>query len=177
MTEETRMMDHLAAETPASRDPAGGPVALDLAAPQGFEAPEVAPGIRWLRLPLPWALDHVNAYALEDPDGWTIIDTGIDSKRMRAHWQGLMTVTLGAKPITRVIATHHHPDHIGLVGWFQHQGVELLTSRTAWLYARMLVLDEQRDLAPESLLFQARAGVDEEAVSYTHLTLPTTPYV
>ncbi|NBZ86984.1 MBL fold metallo-hydrolase [Stagnihabitans tardus] len=129
-------------------------------APEGFAAVEVAPGIRWLRLPLPWALDHVNAYALEDAHGWTLVDTGIDSKRMRAHWQGILTVTLGGKPVTRLIATHHHPDHIGLAGWFQGQEVELLTSRTAWLYARMLTLDTQRDLSPESLTFQARAGVD-----------------
>ena len=126
--------------------------------PEGFDAVEVAPDIRWLRLPLPWALDHVNAYALEDDTGWTLIDTGIDSKRMRAHWQRVLTVTLGGKPVTRVIVTHHHPDHMGLAGWFQGQEVELLTSRTAWLYARMLVLDTQRDDAPESLLFQTRAG-------------------
>ncbi len=134
-------------------------------APAEFQAVTVAPGILWLRLPLPMALDHVNVYALDDGDGWTIVDTGMSSKRTKAIWQGLMAVTLGAKPVTRLIVTHHHPDHVGLAGWFQAQGVELLIPRTAWLYARMLTLDEQREHSPESLLFQTRAGIDPDDMS------------
>lgn len=128
--------------------------------PAEFEATEVAPGIRWLRLPLPFALDHVNCYALDDGDGWTLVDTGMSSRRTKAIWQALMAVPLRGKPVQRLIVTHHHPDHIGLAGWFQAQGVELITTRTAWLYARMLTLDEQRQLSPEQLEFYARAGVD-----------------
>lgn len=129
-------------------------------APTESQAVKIAPGILWLRLPLPLALDHVNVYALDDGDGWTIVDTGMDSKRTKAIWQGLIAGPLAGNPIRRLIVTHHHPDHIGLAGWFQAQGVELITTRTAWLYARMLTLDEQREHAPESLLFQTRAGVD-----------------
>jgi len=126
--------------------------------PQGTTALEIAPGIRWLRLPLPWALDHVNAYALEDDDGWTLVDTGIDSPLLRAHWTEALAA-LGPKPVTRVIITHHHPDHIGLAGWFQAQGAELVTSRTAWLYARMLTLDPEPHPA-EVETFLTRAGLD-----------------
>lgn len=133
--------------------------------PAEFQAVTVAPGIKWLRLPLPIALDHVNAYALDDGDGWTIVDTGMASKRSKAIWQGLMTVPLGGKPVTRLIVTHHHPDHVGLAGWFQAQGVELIMTRTAWLYARMLTLDEQREHSPESLHFQTLAGIDPDAVA------------
>ena len=133
-------------------------------APGEFSAVTVAPGILWLRLPLPMVLDHVNVYALDDGDGWTIVDTGMSSKRTKAIWQGLMAVTLAGKPVTRLIVTHHHPDHVGLAGWFQAQGVELLIPRTAWLYARMLTLDEQREHVPESLLFQSRAGIDPDAM-------------
>lgn len=128
--------------------------------PSEGAAVEVAPGIIWLRLPLPLALDHVNVFALDDGDGWTIVDTGMASNRTRAIWQGLIAGPLAGKPISRLIATHHHPDHLGLAGWFQDQGVELVTTRTAWLYARMLVLDEQARPSAESLRFQARAGVD-----------------
>lgn len=134
-------------------------------APGEFQSVLVAPGIRWMRLPLPMALDHVNVYALEDADGWTLVDTGLSSKRTKAIWQGLMAVTLLGKPVTRLIVTHHHPDHIGLAGWFQTQGVELIISRTAWLYARMLTLDEQRQHSPEGLQFQIRAGVDPGAMA------------
>ena len=130
--------------------------------PGEYDAVEVAPGIRWLRLPLPLALDHVNCYALDDGDGWTLVDTGMANKHTRALWQALLAVPMGGKPVTRLIVTHHHPDHIGLAGWFQAQGVELITTRTAWLYARMLTLDEQRLPSPESLLFYQRAGLASE---------------
>ena len=139
---------------------ASSPLRYPFPTPPGeYEALEVAPGIRWLRLPLPTALDHVNCYALEDRAGWTLVDSGMSNRHSRALWQALMTVPLRGKPVTRLIVTHHHPDHIGLAGWFQTQGVELLTTRTAWLYARMLTLDEQRLPSPESLHFYQRAGL------------------
>jgi glyoxylase-like metal-dependent hydrolase (beta-lactamase superfamily II) len=89
----------------------------------------------------------------------------MSSKRTKAIWQGLMTVPLAGKPVTRLIVTHHHPDHVGLAGWFQAQGVELMIPRTAWLYARMLTLDEQREHVPESLQFQTRAGIDPDTMA------------
>ena len=128
-------------------------------------AVEVAPGILWLRLPLPMALDHVNIYALDDGDGWTLIDTGLSSKRSKAIWAALLAGPLQGKPVTRVILTHHHPDHVGLVGWFQSRGAELLATRTAWLYARMLTLDVQDRPTPEGLTFYRRAGLTEPAIA------------
>ncbi len=128
-------------------------------APPEGEVVQVADGVLWLRLPLPMALDHVNVYALEDGDGWTIVDTGFASKRARAIWERLLAGPLAGRPVRRVIVTHYHPDHIGLAGWFQSRGAELVTTRTSWLYARMLVLDEQPTPAAEALAFQRRAGV------------------
>ncbi len=122
-------------------------------------ATEVAPGILWLRLPLPMALDHVNVYALDDGAGWTIVDAGLSSRRSKAIWEQLLAGPLGAKPVNRVILTHHHPDHVGLAGWFQSRGAELLATRTAWLYARMLTLDVQERPSPEALTFYRRAGL------------------
>lgn len=127
--------------------------------PAEGEAIEIAPGVLWMRLPLPMALDHVNIFALDDGPGWTVIDTGFDSKRGRAIWQRLLAGPLGGKPVTRVIVTHHHPDHIGLAGWLQAQGAALHTTRTAWLYARMLVLDEQPTPLPEQVAFWRAAGM------------------
>ncbi len=131
------------------------------APPEPGKATEVAPGVLWMRLPLPMALDHVNVYALDDGPGWTIIDTGFDTSKTRALWQAILAGPLAGRPVTRVLATHHHPDHIGLAGWFQSEhGAELWTSRTAWLFARMLVLDEQEHATPESLDFWRAAGMD-----------------
>ena len=120
---------------------------------------EVAEGVLWLRLPLPMALDHVNVYALKDADGWTVVDTGFRSKRGTALWQSLLDGPLAGAPVRRVLVTHHHPDHIGMAGWFQAQGAELLMPRTAWLYARMLVLDDQALPTPEAMTFWRRAGM------------------
>lgn len=118
----------------------------------------VAPGILWLRLPLPMALDHVNIYALDDGDGWTVVDTGMHSRKSVAIWQDLLQGPLAGRPVRRVILTHHHPDHVGLAGWFQERGAELVATRTAWLFARMLTLDVQDSPTPEAFTFYTRAG-------------------
>jgi glyoxylase-like metal-dependent hydrolase (beta-lactamase superfamily II) len=72
---------------------------------------------------------------------------------------------LAGKTVARVLLTHHHPDHVGLVGWFQDRGAELLTTRTAWLYARMLTLDVQDRPSAESLQFYQRAGTSPEMLA------------
>lgn len=129
--------------------------------PEIGTAMEIAPGVLWFRLPLPMALDHVNVYALEEAQGWTLIDTGLDTKKARGIWAALLTGPLAGKPVERVLVTHHHPDHIGLAGWFQTaHGAELLIPRTAWLTARMLTLDVQERPAPEALAFYRAAGMD-----------------
>ncbi|WP_040672063.1 MBL fold metallo-hydrolase [Rhodobacter ferrooxidans] len=135
---------------------------MPFAPPAEGEAVEIASGVLWLRLPLPPPLGHINVYALDDGDGWTVIDTGLDSRRGRAIWQALLAGPLQGRPVKRVVVTHHHPDHVGLAGWFQEMGAELVTTRTAWLYARMLRLDEQPLPVPETLAFWRGAGMDAD---------------
>ena len=133
--------------------------------PDPGAAVEVAEGVLWLRLPLPMALDHVNVYALADADGWTLIDIGMNSRKTRDIWEAALAGPLAGKTVARVLLTHHHPDHVGLVGWFQDRGAELLTTRTAWLYARMLTLDVQDRPSAQSMQFYTRAGMTPEMLT------------
>lgn len=135
------------------------------APPEEGAAIEVADGVLWLRLPLPMKLDHVNVFALDDGAGWTLVDTGFDTKRSRAIWGALLDGPLAGKPVTRVVVTHYHPDHIGLAGWFQARGADLVTTRTSWLMARMLVLDAQDRPVPETLAFWRDAGMPDEVLA------------
>lgn len=128
--------------------------------PQGA-LQEVAEGVHWVRLPLPMALDHVNLYVLDDGPGWTVFDTGLDTRKTRAIWQALIDGPLAAKPLHRIIVSHHHPDHVGLAGWLQAEhGAELMATRTAWLMARMLQLDEQDRPTPETIAFWKSGGME-----------------
>lgn len=79
---------------------------------------EVAPGILLLRLPLPFALDHINVWLLEEEDGWALVDCGLDFPASREAWAAALAHRrIGGRPIRRLLVTHHHPDHVGLAGW------------------------------------------------------------
>ncbi|GAA3861565.1 MBL fold metallo-hydrolase [Celeribacter arenosi] len=134
---------------------------------------EVADGVLWAQMPLPQPLNHVNVYALDDGTGWTIVDTGVDTERTRSAWRNLLSGPLAGKPVTRLIATHHHLDHIGLAGWFMTEfGTELLTTRTAYLMARMLQLDTQDRPTPQMVAFWRSCGIAPEILAERETTRP-----
>ncbi|MFD0669446.1 MBL fold metallo-hydrolase [Ramlibacter sp. MAHUQ-53] len=78
---------------------------------------EVAPGVRWIRMGLPFALDHINLWLLRDTldgrEGWTVVDTGIHHADTRAQWEQLFAGEMQGLPVLRVVVTHMHPDHVG----------------------------------------------------------------
>jgi glyoxylase-like metal-dependent hydrolase (beta-lactamase superfamily II) len=78
---------------------------------------EVAPGVHWLRMPLPFALDHINLWLLEDDGAWTLVDCGLNDKTTIGLWQDLIEGQLGSREIHRLVVTHYHADHVGLAGW------------------------------------------------------------
>jgi glyoxylase-like metal-dependent hydrolase (beta-lactamase superfamily II) len=110
---------------------------------------EVAPGVRWVRMRLPFALDHINLWLLADRDaqgrdGWAIVDCGIDNAETRAMWEQVFAGdALQGRPVLRVIVTHMHPDHIGLAHWLTARWsspaseCRLWISATDWNAARM----------------------------------------
>ena len=125
------------------------------------EPVEVTPGVLWLRLPLPFALDHVNVWLLDDGDGWTLIDAGVRDERTIAIWQALLAGALATKPIRRIIATHFHPDHVGLCGWLAERlEAPFWTSRIEWLQARLLAFDTSDGYVQAGRGFDAAAGLE-----------------
>ncbi|HEX6137380.1 MAG TPA: MBL fold metallo-hydrolase, partial [Casimicrobiaceae bacterium] len=85
--------------------------------PQPGETRAIAPGVLWLRMPLPFALNHVNLWLLEESDGYTLVDTGYGSDKTRALWERHFAQAMRGKPVTRIVATHCHPDHLGNAAW------------------------------------------------------------
>ena len=132
------------------------------AAPEAGQATRVAEGVLWLRLPLPMTLDHVNVYALDEGDHWTVVDTGVHSRRAVALWESILAGPLAGKPVGRVILTHYHPDHVGMVGWLMARGAEHWTTRTSYAMARMLILDVEERPTPQAVAFWRAAGMAPE---------------
>lgn len=141
-------------------------VSYPFAPPAPGDAVEVAEGVLWLRIPLPtFRPDHVNVYALDDGDGWSVVDTGLDTAETRAVWQAILAGPLWGKPVRRILLTHYHPDHVGLAGWLQAMGAELWATRTSWLTARMLTLDVQERPRPEALAYWRSAGMPADMLA------------
>jgi glyoxylase-like metal-dependent hydrolase (beta-lactamase superfamily II) len=111
--------------------------------PPPGEALEVAPGLLWLRMPLPFALNHINLWLLRDTQegrtGWTAVDCGVATDETRAHWDQVLAGPAGGGPLLRVVATHCHPDHVGLSDWLcAKDGAALWMTAGEYSFARMM---------------------------------------
>lgn len=85
--------------------------------PAPGEARELAPGIFWVRMPLPFELNHINLWLIEEDDGWTLVDTGLNLDDIKRHWESVLAAHCRTKPVSRIVVTHCHPDHLGLARW------------------------------------------------------------
>lgn len=120
---------------------------------------EIAPGVRWIRLPLPFRLDHINVWALDDGDGWTVVDTGVRTDEVAGVWEKLTSQSPLDRPLKRVFVTHMHPDHIGMAGWLTRKhSVKLWASRLEYLACRVVVADGGREAPADAVRFYREAG-------------------
>ncbi len=133
--------------------------------PEAGEAREIAPGVKWVRMPLPFALKWINLWLVADGEGWTLVDTGVSTDETREHWNRIFAHALDGKPITRVICTHMHPDHVGLSGWITRKfGARLWISRLEYVTCRSLAADTGLEAPDDGLEFYRAAGWDEAAL-------------
>ncbi|MBV9912616.1 MAG: MBL fold metallo-hydrolase [Sinobacteraceae bacterium] len=120
---------------------------------------EVAPGVRWQRMPLPLSLNHINLWAIEDGAGWTLVDTGMHTPQTAATWQTILSGPLGGHSVPRVVCTHMHPDHVGMAGWLTRRfDCPLWMTRLEYVTCKMLVADTGREAPADAVRFYKAAG-------------------
>ena len=164
---------------------------LDYCLGQDVPAPgktiDVAPGVKWARMQLPFALNHINVWLLRDEvagnggeaprQGWSIVDCGIGNDATHASWEEIFASDLDGLPVLRVIVTHMHPDHIGSAHWLcERWGARLWISATDFGIARMASRASAGFGGPLSAAFMARHGMAADPVAVDKVAARTNYY-
>ena len=139
---------------------------------------EVAPGILWARMPMPLALDHINVYLLRGDEGWTLIDTGLNTDATRERWEHIAATHLQGRPIVRLVCTHMHYDHAGLASWLcQRFGIPLYMTHGEYYMMRALAEPMPDPLPPAQVEFYQRAGMPPERVDRMWQAMRKDPFM
>ena len=126
---------------------------------------EIADGVHWLRMPLPFALQHINLWLFADGDGWTIVDSGLGDAASKAIWENTFASVMDNAPVKHVVVTHMHPDHVGCAGWLAERfDVDLWMTRGEYAMCRILVADTGRPAPDAGINFYKSAGYSPEAL-------------
>lgn len=138
---------------------------IDVPIPESGTVQKVAPDIFWLRMPLPFDLDHINLYLLEDGnDGYALIDTGIGTGRVEEIWDTLLAKL--TKPISKIIVTHMHTDHVGMAGYLVDKfRVPLYLNHSEYFVARALSAGSRGASDWQDDEYLVRCGMFEEYVA------------
>ncbi|MEO8486037.1 MAG: MBL fold metallo-hydrolase [Betaproteobacteria bacterium] len=136
------------------------------APPAPGAAIEVARGVAWIRMPLPFALDHINLWLVREDDGrWTAIDTGYGDDATRALWSAHFATTLGGAPISRIVATHYHPDHLGNARWLAERfGASVWMTQAEFLTAHAVLDQRATHAIGDTCALFAAHGLEREHV-------------
>jgi len=142
---------------------------------------EVAAGVFWARVALPFRLNHVNVYLVDDGDSWNIVDTGIASDRAQETWNRLLSGRMAGRPVSKILITHHHPDHVGLASFLADKlgaevvmsGTEYLLGLTYWLDSDAMKADHYRDFyRTRGLDAKIAESILDRSARYQSLTSP-----
>ena len=140
------------------------PVYPFAAAPVTGATQTVASGVHWLRMPLPFALDHINLYVIDDGEGLTLVDTGYALDEVKSAWLAVLEQL--AKPVKQIVVTHFHPDHLGLAAWLEEKtGAPVLMTMSEYLTARMIWHQVPSFDAASMVAFFRRHGLADDACS------------
>lgn len=138
------------------------------APPQPGKVLEVAPGVLWMRMPLPMMLNHINIWAIadgENDEGWAVVDTGMRTDETLAAWRALFAGATDGRRLSRVFVTHMHPDHVGMAGWLTRKfDCRLWMTRLEYLNCRVLTADTGREAPDAGIKFFHRAGWEDAAI-------------
>jgi len=133
--------------------------------PAEGEAIDIAPGVKWMRMPLDGSLGFINVWAVRDAEGWAVVDTGMRGAATTSAWSRVFAEVFEGKPVTRVLATHMHPDHVGMAGWITRKfDCRLWMTRLEYLTCRVLAADTGREAPEDGVRFFRAAGWDEAAL-------------
>jgi glyoxylase-like metal-dependent hydrolase (beta-lactamase superfamily II) len=137
----------------------------------------IAPGVKWVRVPLPFVLNHVNCWLIDEGDGWTLVDTGADRPETRALWDQVIAEHLDGKPIHRLVVTHGHPDHVGLAGWLcEKLDIRLHMTLTEWLAPQVWRAQGLEPMREEEKRAFRRNGISERALAKLLESREATPF-
>jgi glyoxylase-like metal-dependent hydrolase (beta-lactamase superfamily II) len=142
---------------------------------------EVAAGIFWSRVALPFRLNHVNVYLIDDGSSWNIVDTGLANRASQETWEHLLGGCMAGRPVAKIIVTHHHPDHVGLASWLADKaqaevvmsGTEYLLGLTYWLDSDAMKADHYREFyRARGLERDIAESILNRSARYQSLTAP-----
>lgn len=120
--------------------------------------------IAWLRMPLPFQLDHINLYLIRDGDRFALVDTGLHTSKTQAIWDTIFSEQKVS--LSKVVVTHMHPDHLGNAGWLTERfEIPLYMTHKEYYVSRAIRAGDQGASTRLDEQFMRRAGLSQEAIS------------